>query len=142
MAKKATQKKTRKPLQQGPMVALYNLDGGTPHGDAVRDAVASLGIRVRTITTAHLNDSVGSIAGMVGMRPSPKPYDGDAPDDEFMLVCNLSSKQLDQMLAALRQADANVALKAQVTQHNRLWPLRVLMAEIAKEHAAMTGQAD
>lgn len=138
MAKKTVQKKARKHQQQGPMVALYNLDAGTSRGDAVRAALAELGIRTRAITAAHLNDSVGSIAGMVGMHPSPKPFEGEAPRDEFMLVCNMPGKQLDGMLAALRQANAGIAHKAQVTAHNRLWPMHVLMAEIAKEHAAMT----
>ncbi len=137
MAKKNAQKKARKPQQQGPMVALYNLNAGTQRGDAVRDVMGELGIRTRTITAAHLNDSVGSIAGMVGMHPAHKPFAGEAPSDEFMLVCNMPGKQLDALLAALRQADASIDHKAQVTPHNRPWPVHVLMAEIAKEHAAM-----
>ena len=140
MAKKTASKK--KPAARNePMVALYGLDAGTPRGDAVREVLRGLGLRVRTITPEHLNDPVGAIAGMVGMRPSPKPFEGEAPNDEFMLVCNLSGAQLDAVLSGLRQANASIAHKAQVTPHNRLWPLHVLMAEIAKEHGAMTAQS-
>ena len=48
---------------------------------------------------------------------------------------------LNEMLAAMREANVSIAHKAQVTAHNRLWPMHVLMAEIAKEHAAMTQNA-
>lgn len=142
MPKQGQQKKKRRPTQPQPTVALYGLDEGTPRGDAVRAVMRNLKIRVRTIAPERLGDSVGSIAGMVGMRPSLKPFDGAAPNDEFILVCNLSPTQLSEMLAALREANASVAHKAQITAHNRLWPMHVLMAEIAKEHAAMTGSAE
>ncbi len=138
MAKKTVRKKNNQASQ--PFVALYHLDEGTPRGDAVRGVMSQLGIRVRTIEPQHLNDLVGSVAGLAGMRPSHKPFTGEAPADEFMLVCNMSGEQLNSMLSALREKDASIAHKAQVTQHNRLWPLHMLMAEIAKEHAAMTKQ--
>lgn len=140
MAKKNASK-AKKGTRNEPMVALYGLNAGTPRGDAVHEVLRGLGIRVRTITPERLNDAVGAVAGMVGMRPSPKPFEGEAPRDEFMLVYNLSGPQLDAVLAGLRQANASIAHKAQVTPHNRLWPLHVLMGEIAKEHAVMTAQA-
>lgn len=127
----------RKAEHSGPMVALYALDAGTLRGDAVRSVMAGLGVRVRTIAPERLGDPVGAVAGVTGMRPARKPYAGEAPAFEFMLVCNMPSKFLDQVLSALRQADASIACKAQVTKHNRLWPVHVLMAEVAREHAAM-----
>ncbi len=142
-AKKAAGKKpagkARAAQQACPLVALYGLDAGSERGDAVRAVMGELGIAVRTIAPANLNDAVGAVAGMVGMRPSRTPFKGDAPTGEFMLVCNCTSAQLDEMLAAMRAANASVAHKAQVTQFNRLWPVRKLMEEVAREHAAMNG---
>ncbi len=129
--------KARAARQTGPLVALYGLDAESERGRVVRGVMAELGVAVRTIAPANLNDPVGAVAGMVGMRPARVPYAGEAPEDEFMLVCNCSSVQLDEMLSALRAANASVAHKAQVTQFNRLWPLRKLMEEVAREHAAM-----
>lgn len=75
---------------------------------------------------------------MPGMRPARNAFEGQAPRDEFMLVCPMPNALLNEMLAAMREANVSIAHKTQVTAHNRLWPMHVLMAEIAKEHAAMT----
>lgn len=124
-----------------PLAALYNLDAGTERGDAVRAVLAACGIRVKTVAAAHLNDPVGAVAGIAGMRPSSAPFTGDAPACEFMLLANVSSPLLDQLLAAMREADASVGCKAQVTQHNRLWPFSTLVREVSREHEAMQEQA-
>ena len=110
-------------------------------GDAVRSVLRDLGIRVRTIAPEHLGNPVGAIAGMPGMRPARNAFEGQAPRDEFMLVCPMPNALINEMLAAMREANVSIAHKAQVTAHNRLWPMHVLMAEIAKEHAAMTQNA-
>ena len=123
--------------QACPLVALYGLDAESERGATVRGVMANLGIAVRTIAPANLNDPVGAVAGMVGMHPARVPYAGEAPEDEFMLVCNCSSAQLDEVLSALRAEGASVAHKAQVTQFNRLWPVCKLMEEVGREHAAL-----
>ena len=138
MAKKGSGATARTAQKPAPMVALYGLDEGTPRGDAVRSVLRDLGIRVRTIAPEHLGNPVGAIAGMPGMRPSRNAFEGQMPRDEFMLVCPMPNALFNEMLAAMREANVSIAHKAQVTPHNRLWPVHVLMAEIAKEHAAMT----
>lgn len=138
MAKKSSGAKARNAQKREPMVALYGLDEGAPRGDAVRAVLRDLGIRVRTIAPEHLGNPVGAIAGMPSMRPARNAFEGQAPRDEFMLVCPMPNALLNEMLAAMREANVSIAHKAQVTARNRLWPMHVLMAEIAKEHAAMT----
>lgn len=121
-----------------PLVALYGLDEGTQRGDTVRAVAQQLGIPARTIGTDELGLSVGAIAGIIGSTKAGKPYAGAAPNVEFMLVSGLSNAQLDGLLATLREAGASVPLKAQVTPHNRFWPVHLLISEVAREHAAMT----
>lgn len=132
--------KARASQQARSLVALYGLEAECERGRTVRAVMDELGIAVRTIAPANLNDPVGAVAGMMGMRPSRVPWAGEAPEGEFMLVCNCSSSQLDKLLAAMREADVSIAHKAQVTQYNRLWPLRKLMQEVAQEHAVMNAQ--
>jgi hypothetical protein len=136
MAKK--QKSPRKrdggaPAQ--PLAALYRLDTGTPRGDAVRAVLQDQGIRVRTVAPERLGDPVGAIAGLRGFHPLRTPYAGEAPESEFMLLSNVANAQLDALLAAMREAGCSVACKAQVTQHNRLWPFEMLVREVSREHA-------
>ena len=120
-----------------PLVALYGLGEGTQRGDAVRSVVRQLNIPVRTIEVNELGLSVGAIAGIMGSAKAGKPYPGVAPNVEFMLISGLPNVQLDQLLSALREKGASVPLKAQVTPHNRFWPVHLLISEIVKEHEAM-----
>ena len=133
--KKTAGKKTVASNQ--PIAALYRLDADAPRGEAVRTVLSAQGVRVRTISVEQLGDPVGAIVGMAGFHHSGKPFVGDAPDCEFMLLHNVSSGKLNELLAAMREADCSVGCKAQVTQHNRLWPIATLIAEVAREHALM-----
>lgn len=122
----------------GPMAALYHLDPGTSKGDAVRAVLAARGIRTKTVTEEMLGDPVGAIAGLPGFKHSSKPFGGDVPDVEFLLLSGVTGERLNVLLASLREADASVGCKAQVTQYNRLWPFATLVKEVSREHAAMT----
>ena len=141
MAKKASKKKAAGAKPAGPLAALYNLDAGTERGDAVRAVLAAHGIRVKTVTDDMLGDPVGAIVGMVGFRHLPKPFAGDVPQTEFMLLHNVGGQKLNDLLAAMRKADASVGCKAQVTQHNRLWPFATLVQEVSREHENMTSKS-
>ena len=41
---------------------------------------------------------------MTAFRAAPLPFDGELPQEEFMLICNASTKQQDALLAAMREA--------------------------------------
>ena len=136
MAKKAKGKaKPARPA--GPVAALLNLDKGTPRGDAVRAVLAEQGIRAKTVTADMLGSPVGAIVGLPGFKRSSKPFAGDVPDVEFMLLSGVVGERLNELLAAMREANAQVGCKAQVTQHNRLWPFATLVSEVSREHEAM-----
>ena len=138
-AKRKQQKKQPSPSKAAqPLAALYHLDAGTDRGDAVRSVLATQGIRVKTVDEDHLGCPVGAIAGLPGFKLSAKPYEGEVPECEFMLLCGLSSEHMNRLLAAMREAEATVGCKAQLTTHNRLWPFAVLVQEVSREHALMT----
>ena len=141
MAKRQGQKakgRTQAPHAAGPMAVLYNLDVGTQRGDAVRGVLAAQGIRIKTVTADMLGDPGGAIVGLAGFRHLSKPFDGEIPEVEFMLLHNVTGERLNVLLAAMREADAVVGCKAQVTQHNRLWPFATLVANVSREHEMMT----
>ena len=142
MAKKPVKKaKGGKPSRpSGPLAALHHLDPGTPKGDAVRSVLAAQGIRTKTVTQEMLGDAVGAIVGLPGFKHSSKPFVGEVPDVEFLLLNGVTGERLNTLLASLREADASVGCKAQVTQHNRLWPFATLVKEVSREHEAMTEQ--
>jgi len=136
-AKKAKGRNSKAVSSAGPFAALYNLSEGTERGDAVRAALAAHGIRVKTVTDDLLGEPVGAIVGLPGFRRTSKPFTGDVPDVEFMLLHNVAGQKLNDLLATMREANCSVGCKAQVTQHNRLWPFATLVAEVSREHEAM-----
>jgi len=137
MAKKQKPQKKRAQVAPEPMAALYRLEAGTPRGDAVRAVLQEQGIRVRTVAPERLGDPVGAIAGLKGFHPLRTPYAGEVSESEFMLLANVTGAQLDVLLAAMREAECSVPCKAQVTQHNRVWPFATLVREVSREHAVM-----
>lgn len=144
MAKKQKNLKKR-PASRGvsqPLAALYRLDAGTERGDVVRAVLQGQGIRVKTVSADQLGNPVGAIAGLAGFHAGHAPFSGEVPESEFMLLCNVSNALMNQLLAAMREANCSVGCKAQVTQSNRLWPFATLVREVSREHALMTEQAE
>ena len=138
-AKKAKNRSSKAAGSTGPVAALYNLDAGSQRGDAVRGVLATYGIRVKTVTDDMLGNPVGAIVGLPGFHRSSKAFEGDVPETEFMLLNGVTGAKLTELLAAMREADCSVGCKAQVTQSNRLWPFGVLVAEVTREHEALSG---
>ena len=126
----------------GALAVLYKLDEGTLKGDAVRGVLASMGIAVKTACADNLGDPVGKLVGMAGFRSGGPPFTGVAPHVEFMLLSGFAPGQTDALLAALREAHAQVDCKAMVTQFNRLWPFYKLIEHVSAEHAQLSGGPD
>lgn len=140
MAKKPKKNKAsaaKKTVASEPVAVLYNLDEGTLRGDAVRAVLAELGIHAKTASSDLLGNPVGALVGLVGFRHLAKPFEGEAPQTEFMLLHNVKGERLNELLAAMREADAVVDCKAQVTQYNRVWPFAKLISEVSREHEAV-----
>ena len=96
-----------------------------------------MGVVARTVARERLGDPAGAFARTPGMRQAPVPYDGPDPAcDEFVLLCGLTNKQVDEFLARSREAGCTVGTKALLTKVNRTWPLARLMQAVAVEHAA------
>lgn len=122
-------------------IFLLNIDLQSEKGLKIRGICEGLAVPVRSINLERLGDPVGAIAGLAGFKPSAKPYAGSPLESEFMLVSNLSNQQLDSLLAQMREAKASIDLKATVTTFNKMWPLGLLVQEVAKEHAQMNPAA-
>lgn len=120
-----------------PLALLVNLGAGTPKGAALRALFEQAGVRVRDVAPAQMADPAGYLAGLPGFSPAPGPYAGDAPDEEFLLLCNMPDEQVMELVRAMRAAGAAVGCKAALTEHSRAWAFIELMQEVCAEHAAM-----
>ena len=72
-----------------------------------------------------------------GMPPLFTGVNFAVEQGEFVLLCGLTNKQVDEFLARSREAGCSVGTKALLTKVNRTWPLARLMDAVAAEHAQM-----
>ena len=125
---------------QKPLALLYRLPEALPGGAALRAALAALGIGWAEVDDEKLSCSVGFLAGMGGRQAAP--YKGEAPDTKLLLMSGFQKKQLSALLDALREAGADIPLKAVVTKHNKTWSALELLAELRREKAEVEKLAD
>ncbi len=146
MAGKPNKKAAKKVKPSGPVATavLWGLDpsfgeAAGEKGDAVREVLRGLGVRVRVAAPPRLGDPAGAFAGLVGFRPAFTDYAGPVPDGEFVLLCNMSETQVNGFISGCREAGCSVGPKAVLTKHNKSWPLVRLIEAVAAEHAQMNG---
>ncbi|MBQ7455445.1 MAG: DUF3783 domain-containing protein [Clostridia bacterium] len=96
-----------------------------------------LGVRVKSVDGAKLGQTLGALCGLDEEKPSPAPAQGVG---EMLVLAFFEDAQLDRFLAALRQNDLIVPLKAVLTPNNRHWNCAQLYQELKSEAAAFAAQ--
>lgn len=148
-----------------PRVALlWALPADSPAFGPLR-AAEGQGLTLRSIAPFELRATVGALCGLHGLdaAPAPLPAEPDGsgqtgqtgrsgpaagaapaapalPDGPALIFCGLPEPELTALLAALRAAGAAIPLKAVVTPTNQHWRFGELLAELAREHAALAAQ--
>lgn len=122
-----------------PKVLLYHLDADTETGRALRAVLLEQKLFTLTVSEEQAGETVGRLVSTnAAAHDAPAPE--RAPEEAFLLLCALSDRQLDRLLAAMRRAGVSVPYKAVLTEHNRDWTLAALIREIVREHEAMKKQ--
>ena len=119
------------------VAVVYGIDPESERYAAVREVLKANAVRPKVARPDRLGDPVGALAGMVGFRPSLAQWEGDVPDVESMVFCNVPSKTVDSVLAGLREAGVDVPLKAVLTKFNKSWPLAQLLAQLSAERSEL-----
>lgn len=118
-----------------PCALLYNITDSAKL-QTLRFILFKLGVSARSIDASELNHPIGALCGLDGFALS-----AEAPDtgfsDEMLVLCDLPSPALDEVLNTLRARHASIALKAIVTEENAHWSSLRLHEELVREHEAM-----
>jgi len=94
-----------------------------------------LNIQPVVIPRKEYGESLGTLAGIVGMKRSGKQYEGTEFPTEMMVFSGIPSEELDVFLEKYREADIEkISLKAMMTPYNVLWTPGQIYAELVKEH--------
>lgn len=137
MATKKKATKSKGGAKNAPLIALYGFDLDTERGQMLRRVIKELGFGLRTVAAEQLNNPVGYVASLIGYRPALQAFADAAPACEFLLMCNLSNKQMDDFLMALKVTGIKVDRKAVLTKFNRDWSFAQLIGEVNQEHQAL-----
>lgn len=102
-----------------------------------------LGCSFRVVYPIQTGQQIGFLAGLSGYAERKLSVLELPPkiEDEMLILNGFSGKKLDGLLAALREENLTVALKAVVTEHNVGWTFAALYAEIVAERAEMMKRA-
>lgn len=118
---------------------LFHMDEGK--AALIKSVCDSLGIRMVKIYRHQYGEKIGALAGIPIYAMANRPYRGEGFEQEMMVICGLTDKELDAFLLAYRNANIPpVWLKATLTPHNMDWSAAQLYEALAKEHQQMTGQ--
>ena len=101
------------------------------------------GLSIRTVKVyrPQYGETIGALAGIPAFPMTNVPYSGEDFTQEMMVICGLSSDELDVFLAAWRDAGIPpVWRKAALTPTNRQWTAARLYGELDREHRFMTGR--
>lgn len=115
---------------------LYYTPSPTPWEKSLRQLCAVQALRLRTVETADLDRRVDALAQ--GLGPSAPSPSGVPLGEPVLVLCGLSSGQLDRLLAALKRMGAGGCLKAVLTDHNAQWTFRALYGELVKERLQLS----
>ena len=100
-------------------------------------ALADLQLPARKLEERPLPVTIGRLTEEEGWEEGAAPGE-EAPEEEALIMSGLTSRRLDELLTALRQAGVSIPLKAMVTPTNRGWTLLALLKELRLEHEAVT----
>ena len=127
--------------RNAPCVVVYGVDWESERGGLLHRVIRELGFRKHDVSPDRLYDQVGSCAGLVGFHPSLRDFGEDAPTCEFLLLCNLNKRQLDDFLMALKIVGVSIPHKAILTKENKSWRFIDLMEQVAQEHEHLVAAA-
>ena len=103
----------------------------------VKKAAEAMKIRVEEIIPADLKQSIGNLAeGKKSVLMAP--FEGSAPKESLLVVCDVSEKHMDRLLFQFRQIKLSVDYKAILTPTNRSWTVLMLLLELGREKRSMS----
>ena len=115
---------------------------GPKDAEAISKALLPFKVRVQTISPQQESLPLGTLAGLAEDIPVPESANGELTES-MMVLCFFSSKELDQILLALRDPSLpKISLKAVLTEHNKFFSPFTLLTELSKEREAFRRQRE
>lgn len=95
-------------------------------------------MRIKTVI-AKAGMYAETLEKIVNNEAAEAPSPDGLPSESLMIMCGLSDKHMDRLLAKLRQSSKQVDYKSVFTPTNAKWTLKKLMLEMEREKKAFGG---
>lgn len=113
---------------------IYQVDRMSEEGLLFRQLAKDRGCQIVDLDTIDLESNIKTIYA----RPAQDVAENSIRPDltrGFCVLCGFTKPAFDDLLNAWKTAGVGrLALKAVATEHNQMWPLRDLFAELDREH--------
>ncbi len=116
-----------------PMVLCWNLSNGDR--GILTGMSAAFGMKCRVVAPEEAGLTVAQLLGETGPAARPMRLDPAACPPAIVLA-NFKDREVDRLLEYLRDARAQIPLKAVVTPTSRAWPFGRLLLHLLEEHNA------
>lgn len=108
---------------------------GMEKENQIRTLCRKCDISVQAVIRTQYGETLGALAGIVGMKMKRKPYTGPGFLMEMMVFSGIGQDELDVFLKQYRENQIPpIALKAMLTPYNIHWSAEELYQELGKEH--------
>lgn len=101
----------------------------------VKQAVATMRLRVEAVPTKNFYQTIDNLVKGECNEQEKECLLG--PKESLLLMCDLSSAEVDQVLTRLRSQKISISYKAVLTPTNRGWNVLELYEEMEKEKSAI-----
>lgn len=101
----------------------------------VKQAVATMRLRVESVPTTNFQQTIDSLINGECCEQEIKEH--LLPKESLLLMCGLTSGEVDQVLSRLRSQKIRISYKAVLTPTNRNWNVYELYEEMEKEKKAI-----
>lgn len=117
------------------MILLYEMNKDRER--AMKDLARSLGHQAKTVDKALYGETLGYLAGITGFKRSmtkevPEPF-----KEEMLVLSGMDEEGMELFLAAMKEREVSVSLKAVLTIHNIQWSSRKLHEELLRERESI-----
>lgn len=119
-----------------PMALIYGVELTSPMGEKLLEVLAAQGVKARPVGKGEAAQQLGYLCAYPGFEKREGEASA-AMETGCLVFSGIRPQGLDGLLAALRQAQVQVPLKAMVTATNQRWPFSELLVELEKERAAI-----
>ncbi len=117
---------------------LYLLPPGSPKSDGIRAILQKMDVATADLPVSMLNQTLGACFGLDGFVLDASEFNGEAPQDEVLVMYNFADEDFQELFKLMRAASLpRIGLMAALTEHNRSWSMLSLFSELAKERRIM-----